>query len=78
MLCVHWKTQQHVHTNKTAQNNSVDAILPQNPKKSVRAEMGKNVQLQDKCAEMETQIESRIMKKVLAGKKVYLGKNLEN
>ena len=55
MLCVRWKTQQHAHTNKTTQTNSVDAILPQNPQKSVRAEMGKNVQLQDKCVEMEAQ-----------------------
>ena len=55
MLCVHWKTQQHVHTNKAPQTNSVDAILPQNPQKSVRAEIGKNLQLQDKCAEMEGQ-----------------------
>ena len=55
MLCVHWKTQQHAHTNKTIQTNSVDAILTQNPQKSVRAEMGKNIQLQDKCAERQGQ-----------------------
>ena len=53
MLCVRWKTQQHVHTNKTTQTSSVDGILAQNPRKSVRAEMGKNIQLQDKRAETQ-------------------------
>ena len=63
---------------QTTQTNSVDAILPQNPQKSVRAEMGKNVQLQDKCAERQGQNTKFEDKNVLEAGNVSIGQNLEN
>ena len=78
MLCVHWKTQQHVHTNKTAQTNSVDDILAQILKKVSEKRRGKTFNFKINVQKNKLKIQSWTIKKVLDRGNVLVAKNLEN
>ena len=78
MLCVHWKTQQHVHTNKTAQTNSVDAFWLKILKKVSEKRWEKTFNFKIKVQKDKVEIQSWKIKKVLDRGNVLVAKNLEN